>query len=440
MPLILRAVAGTAHPEIALDRVLGLIESLATRSVYFALLAENPLAISQLVKFATASPWLIHYITRFPVLLDELLDPRALYRPLVRAELAAELKEKLGEIDSGDVEQLMSALRHFKQANVLRVAATDVMGVTPIMVVSDYLSYLAEALVASVLEQAWRITATRHGEPPGGGGSVGVRDFGIVAYGKLGGLELGYGSDLDLVFLHSASDVTAVTTGESPLTLAEFYARVAKKMVALMTTQTHAGALYEIDLRLRPSGSSGLLVSSVEAYEAYQMDSAWTWEQQSLVRARYIAGDPTVAERFTSIRHRSLTRRRTLSTLRSEVIEMRDKMRQHLDSSTGDSFDLKQGRGGIADIEFLVQFGVLASASSHPEVTRWTDVVRLLDDLRDVGFLTAQDADILRRSYCEYRAQVHRLALQEQPAIVPSEEYAEARNAVCRIWQKIMPN
>lgn len=438
MPLMLRAVSRTVAAELALERVLGLLEALASRSVYFALLAENPLALSQLVRFATASPWIIHYITQFPVLLDELLDPRALYRPLKRSELAAELTEKLALIDRDDPEQVMVAFRQFKQANLLRVAATDIMGMTPLMVVSDYLSYLAETLVDGVLRQAWRMTVRRHGTPPGSTGPDDLRGFGVVAYGKLGGLELGYGSDLDLVFLHNAPDATVPTQGDSPLTLAEFYARVAKRIVSLMTTQTHAGALYEIDLRLRPSGNSGLLVSSVDAYDVYQRESAWTWEQQSLVRARFIAGDADVGERFSAIRRSALARPRERAVLRAEVVEMREKMRRHLLDANPQVFDLKQGGGGIADIEFIVQFGVLANANAAPAITRWTDVVRLLDALRDVDFLSAEEADTLRNTYCHYRAQVHRCALQEVPALVPSSENALESAALRRIWQRIM--
>ncbi|MGY6215614.1 bifunctional [glutamate--ammonia ligase]-adenylyl-L-tyrosine phosphorylase/[glutamate--ammonia-ligase] adenylyltransferase [Methylolobus aquaticus] len=438
MPLILRAVATSLDPELALGRLLRLLESIASRSVYFALLAENPLALSQLVRFAVASPWIIQHITQFPVLLDELLDPRALYRPLSRSELAAELQEKLSLVDLGDAEQRMVAFREFKQANILRVAATDIMGVTPLMVVSDYLSYLAETLVEGVLREAWRMTAGRHGGPPGSAGPEDLRGFGVVAYGKLGGLELGYGSDLDLVFLHNAPDVTTLTEGSSPVTLAEFYARVAKRLVSLMTTQTHAGALYEIDLRLRPSGNSGLLVSSLEAYETYQRESAWTWEQQSLVRARFIAGDAAVGERFSDIRRDTLACPRDKTTLRAEVVEMREKMRQHLLVVDSQVFDLKQGVGGIADIEFIVQFGVLANAAAAPAITRWTDVVRLLDALRDVNFLSPEDAETLRNVYCHYRAQGHRCALREEPALVPRCENAAERAAIQRIWQRIM--
>lgn len=437
LPLLLRALAGGPSPEVGLERILGLLEAIASRNVYFALLTENPLALSQLVKLSTASAWIVHYITQFPILLDELLDPRSLYRPLTRAELSLQLDQKIASVDVSDLEQLMAAIRHVKQANVLRVAATDIMGITPLMVVSDYLTYIAEAVVAAVLRHSWRLTAARHGVPVGGA-SEDVAGFGVVAYGKLGGLELGYGSDLDLVFLHRDVDDSCMTDGAAPLTAVEFYGRVARRVISLMTTRTHAGTLYDIDIRLRPSGNSGLLVSSLEAYEAYQMHAAWTWEQQALVRARFIAGDEAVGARFRLIRENALTRPRDIRVLREEVRAMREKMREQLGVKQDDAFDLKQGYGGIADIEFIVQFGVLAHSHDHPGLARWTDVIRLLECLRDLGFLSGQDAELLRLAYCRYREQLHRCALQELPALVSRDRTDALRKGVQAIWHSVV--
>lgn len=437
MPLALRAVAGLRRPGPALERILDLFEAIASRNVYFSLLAENPLALSQLVKLATGSAWVVHYISQHPILLDELLDPRALYHPLTRVELTAQLAQRLDMVDRADVEQLMVALRQFKQANVLRVAATDIIGVTPLMVVSDYLTDIAEAVVDLVLQRSWGLVAARHGVPPGADPEA-VGGFGVVAYGKLGGIELSYTSDLDLVFLHDVVAPNALTDGPGPLSVSEFYARVAKRMVSLMTTQTHAGSLYDIDLRLRPSGNSGLLVSSLEAYETYQLDAAWTWEQQSLVRARFIAGDGKIGERFRQIRERSLARVRQSGSLRQEVREMREKMRAHLAVSDPGVFDLKQGVGGIADIEFLVQFAVLANAGEHPALVRWTDTIRLLDGLREVGFFSALEVDELKRAYCRFRELGHHCALQELAAVVPAGREMALRESVASIWRRVM--
>jgi len=437
MPLLLKAAVKLDNALETLGRIFKLFEAIAGRNVYFTLLAEHPMAISQLVKLASASSWIVNYIARFPLLLDELLDPRNLYAPLTLGQMRDELDRWLGRTEVDDLEHLMTALRQFKQAHVLRIAAADIMGVIPIMVVSDYLTWLSETLVGGVLKQAWRLTELRHGSPPGAEPGE-IKGFGVVAYGKMGGRELSYSSDLDLVFLYGGVDDTTLTTGENPIPCAQFYARVVKRMVTLLTTQLLAGTLYEIDLRLRPSGNSGLLVSSLEAYETYQMESAWTWEQQALVRARFVVGDPVVEEGFKAIRCRSLGRVREVDALREEVRQMRDKMRENLETKSPDLFDLKQARGGIADIEFIVQFGVLSSAQEHPNLLQWTDVVRLLDALRKTGFLDAEEAESLRRAYCLYRERTHRAALLEQPALVPKHEFSEACSRIREIWLEKM--
>jgi glutamate-ammonia-ligase adenylyltransferase len=436
LPMLLKAAAATEQPGQTLERLLALLAAIASRNVYLTLLAENPPALAHLVRLAAASPWISHYIARFPLLLDELLDPRSLYTPLSKAELRRELDLRLESVDADDPEQLMMALRQFKQASVLRVAAADLAGAIPLMVVSDFLTYIAEVLVDEVLRQAWRQTALRHGVPPGA--RPGEPDgFGIIAYGKLGGFELGYGSDLDLVFLYDGDDA-APTGGERPLSTSEFFARLGKRIIYLLTTNTPSGTLYEVDLRLRPSGNSGLLVSSLDAYETYQMRSAWTWEQQALVKARCVAGDPTVAARFAAIREKSLGRPRDREALRAEVREMREKMREALGAGEAGLFDLKQDAGGIVDIEFLVQFGVLSGAHERAGLTRWTDVVRLLESLTEAGFLSRDDAGLLKQAYCAFRERTHRAALQEMPARVPADEYPELRSRVLALWRNVM--
>jgi [glutamine synthetase] adenylyltransferase / [glutamine synthetase]-adenylyl-L-tyrosine phosphorylase len=437
MPLLMGAVSGTEDPVQTYSRLSSLIEAIASRNVYLTLLVENPLALSQLVKLAAASAWIVRYIARHPLLLDELLDNAQLYAPLTREQLRKELSVKLRAVDGGDVEQLMTALRQFKQANVLRIAAADIMGIISIMVVSDYLSFLAEVLVGEVLTQAWRWVTEKHGVPPGMSAAE-VQGFGIIAYGKLGGIELSYASDLDLVFLHGGVEDSVMTSGPSAVPAAQFYARIAKRMITILSTQLLSGALYEIDLRLRPSGNSGLLVSSLEAYRKYQMDKAWTWEQQALVRARFIAGDAGIAPQFAKIREDSLARARDLPDLRREVRDMREKMYESLAVKTEGLFDLKQGRGGIADIEFIVQFGVLSEAQDHPQGFGWTDVVRLLATLKGVGFLREGQAELLKRAYCAFRERTHRAALLEEPALVPDSEFMELRSEVQAIWKELM--
>jgi glutamate-ammonia-ligase adenylyltransferase len=433
------AASRVSDPVSILARLLKLLESIAGRGVYFSLLSENPAALSQLVRLAAASPWIVRLIAGAPILLDELLDPRTLYSPLTREALGREADILAGSLAPDDDEQLMLRLRQFKAAHQLRIAAADIMNVVPVMVVSDYLTDLAEVVIKRVLRLAWRSAAARHGVPPvEAGASKDFPGFGVIAYGKLGGIELGYGSDLDLVFLYDGVASDAVTDGPRPVTAAEFYARVVQRMVSLLTTGMLGGALYEVDLRLRPSGSSGLLVSKVDAYENYQIHQAWTWERQALVRARFVAGDPRVGARFDSIRRTVLCTERDSRQVRLDVQVMREKMRENLADRRPGVFDLKQGVGGIVDIEFIVQLGILVSAAKHCEITRWTDTVRLLEGLRTINFLEPEQADRLRCAYCDYRGKAHRLALQEMPALTPSSEFSEHRAAVQAVWKQII--
>jgi glutamate-ammonia-ligase adenylyltransferase len=436
MPMLLRVTATTERPQQTLDRLLALIQTIASRNVYLTLLVENPPALTQLVRLAATSPWITQFIALHPLLLDELLDPRTLYAPLSKAELEQELRRKLASLDPNDLEQLLIALRQFKQANVLRVASSDIVGAIPIMIVSDHLTEVAEVLLNEIVRWAWRLTAAKHGVPPGTDDSE-PGHFGVIAYGKMGGIELGYGSDLDLVFLYEGLD-GAQTSGEKAVTTAEFFARMGKRIIHLLTANTPSGTLYEVDLRLRPSGASGLLVSHVDAYATYQMNKAWTFEQQALVKARFVAGDPKIGTKFQAIRHQSLTRLRDRETLRTEVGEMREKMRENLAVKKSDLFDLKHASGGIVDIEFIVQFGVLSGAHDCPQLTRWTDVVRLLETLANANFLSAEESAFLKQAYCLFRERTHRAALQEIPAWVPVDEYQDQRLGVRQIWRRIM--
>lgn len=436
LPLLLGAVGGHARPDETLYRLLALLESIARRSAYLALLVENPMALSQLVRLCGASPWLAELLTRSPHLLDELLDPRTLYHPPPRAEFENELRQRLMVVDNDDLEQQMELLRHAHQAGVLRVAAADVMEAVPLMVVSDHLTDIAEVVLDASMTLAWHHLVARHGRPMCGGERVCDTGFAIVAYGKLGGIELGYGSDLDIVFLHSSESEGLATNGERPVENAVFYARLAQRIIHILTARTPAGVLYEVDTRLRPSGASGLLVSGIAAFQRYQEQDAWTWEHQALVRARVVAGDPAIAEAFEAIRRAILSRRRDPATLRREVREMREKMRAHLAAGQGSQFDLKQESGGIADIEFMVQYGVLAWAHDHPALLRWTDNIRLLESFAAEGLMRREDAQLLCDAYRAYRATVHRLTLQGLPAIAEEEMFAAYRHGVQRLWRE----
>ncbi|OOZ41592.1 bifunctional glutamine synthetase adenylyltransferase/deadenyltransferase [Solemya pervernicosa gill symbiont] len=439
MPLLISAVGENEKSDEALPRVVNLIEAVARRSAYIALLSEHPLALSQLVSLCSASPWIARYLASHPILLDELLDPRTLYSPPDRERLVDELRQMLLRLPLDDLEQQMEVLRLFKQTNVLRVAAADIAEAMPLMVVSDHLTWIAEGIVDEVLELAWHHLVAKHGRPVcSSDGTLCDKGFAVIAYGKMGGLELGYGSDLDVVFLHSAEDESQLTTGKRAMAVPEFFARLGQRIVHLMTTLTPAGVLYEIDLRLRPSGASGLLVSNLTAFEEYQQGEAWTWEHQALVRARPVAGDPLIAERFMKIRHTILTQRREPEELRKAVSEMRERMRSEFGSKKPGRFKLKHDRGGIADIEFMVQYGVLAWAHDHPELTEFTDNIRILEGFGRAGLMAADEVALLCDAYRVFRKRAHHLTLQEQSAEVDAVEFSELRETVAAMWRQRM--
>lgn len=437
MPLLLGAVANSDYPSETLMRVLSLIETIARRSVYLVLLIENPMALSQLVKLCAASLWITDQLAGQPALLDELLDPRNLYSPLRRDDLQQELTRMIGRLDEGDLEQQMEALRHFKQRNVLRVAAADVSASLPLMKVSDYLSDIADIIVNQVFELCWKSMLTRHGRPQCDARICGDSGFAIIAYGKLAGKQLGYGSDLDLVFIYSGNS-EAMTSGKQPLSGAMFYARLGQKIIHMLNTLTPSGVLYEVDMRLRPSGASGLLVAELDSFADYQQNEAWTWEHQALVRSRVVAGDPKIGEHFRQLRTQILCRFRDPVELRKQVRDMRIRMWEELGSHGKGLFNLKQDPGGIADIEFMVQYSVLRWAAEHPELTAFSDDLNLLGALARARCLGKRDVELLSDAYREFRTEVHHLTLQDQPAKVGEDEFRLHRDNVRKIWEKLL--
>ncbi|MBU3056380.1 bifunctional [glutamate--ammonia ligase]-adenylyl-L-tyrosine phosphorylase/[glutamate--ammonia-ligase] adenylyltransferase [Pseudomonas indica] len=448
IPRLLTMAVEHGEPDLVLERVLPLVEAVARRSAYLVLLSENPGALERLLMLCAASPWIAEQITRFPLLLDELLNEGRLYSPPQAPELVAELSERLMRIPEDDLEQQMEALRHFKLAHGLRVAASEIAGTLPLMKVSDYLTWLAEAILEQVLALAWRQSVAKYGTPRRPDGSLCDPDFIIVGYGKVGGIELGHGSDLDLVFIHDG-DPQAETDGPKPIDGAQFFTRLGQRIIHLLTTQTPSGQLYEVDMRLRPSGAAGLLVSSLGAFQRYQENEAWTWEHQALVRARVLVGCRRVGAAFEQVRAVVLGRPRELEALRTEVSEMRAKMRDNLgtrETAGGTSadafeasapFDLKQDAGGIVDIEFMVQYAALAWSHRHPELLRYTDNIRILDGLGEAGLLPGADVQLLQEAYKAYRSAAHRQALQKQPGVVSGDQFQAERREVLRIWREL---
>ncbi|TNF36460.1 MAG: bifunctional [glutamate--ammonia ligase]-adenylyl-L-tyrosine phosphorylase/[glutamate--ammonia-ligase] adenylyltransferase, partial [Gammaproteobacteria bacterium] len=439
MPLLLKrlAVLPRRVGEV-LRRLLNLLQAIVRRSVYLALLIEYPVALEQVVKLCAASPWIASLLTRYPILLDELLDTRALYEMVDRDKLKSELDDVLAQV-IGDEEGEMEVLRKFKQAQVLKVAAMDVSGNLQVFDVSEDLTAIADVLLCRAYTLAMDHLVKRHGKP---GCIIDGQPYepsmAILAYGKLGGYELGYGSDLDLVFLHDSRGEEQYTNGDKSLDNNTFFARVAQRVVHILSTQTANGRLYEVDTRLRPDGAAGMLVSSLDAFELYQQEKAWTWEHQALIRARMIVGAAHIAEEFARIRRSVLARPRDAVTLQKDVVDMRQKMRDTLGSKEAGKFHLKQDAGGIVDIEFLAQYAVLANAAEHPELLEVTATRQILDVLQTAGIFSNEQVAQLSTAYVEYRARSHQRALQEQSSKLDDSEFLQQRDNIKQIWQAIL--
>jgi glutamate-ammonia-ligase adenylyltransferase len=420
---------------VTLRRVVDLIKTIEKRTSYLALLVESPTALTHLVKLSNASPWIASFLARHPVLLDELLDPRTLYLPPSKKEMKNSLRQRLAQVPLEDLEYQIEQLCIFKQVNVLRVAVADVTGTLPLMRVSDYLSEIAESILSEVVDLAWNHLVAKHGRPVCRlGDQKTTQGFAVIAYGKLGGLELGYGSDLDLVFLHAGTH-EQTRGGAKAIDSAQFFNRLGQRVIHILTSHTRAGKAYEIDMRLRPSGSSGILVSHIDAFGNYQLEEAWTWEHQALIKARPVGGDPILASRFETIRQKVLARRRSRKKLTAEVADMRERMRQELLKPENGVLDLKQDPGAMVDIEFLVQYLVLLHSHKYNGLLKWTDNVRLIQALIETGAMDEYTAHVLKHAYLIYRAAAHQLSLQEKPAKVPRKEFNHLQKRVQEIWQ-----
>ncbi len=438
MPRVLQAIGSCEAPETVLGRVLDLLKQIQQRTSYLSLLVEYPNALVHLIRLVSASPWIAAFLRRHPVLLDELLDPRSLYKPPGREALRSGLERHLSAVADDDPEYQIESLCIFRQVNTLRVAASDITSVLPLMKVSDHLSWIAETILDKVVQISWNHLEKRHGRPSCSfKGKACEKGFAVIGYGKLGGIELGYASDLDLVFLHAA-DPGETVGGKQSIDNSHFFARLGQRVVHMLTTHTAAGALYETDMRLRPSGSSGLLVSHVDGFETYQLKEAWTWEHQALIRARPIVGDVALMDAFRAIRKKVLCLRRETVPLKKEVVEMRERMRESRLAGDRDRFDIKEDPGAIVDIEFLVQYLVLRFAHRYPETTRWTDNVRILQSLAEAGVIDEVTAYRLRRAYLIFRAAAHRLNLAERSTRVDGRRFAHLAVGVRRVWKRIL--
>ena len=440
MPRVLEAVMSYDDPIMLFDRISQLIKTIITRTTYVQLLYENRNVLDQVLHLCNASEMIADQFCLYPILLDELIFPDNLYHITTDPhQLRSELRQYLIRIPNDDLEQQMETLRQFKQIQLLKISAADIVGQLTLMKVSDFLTELAEAILAEVTNIAWNEIIAKYGIPPyvadhGGYGLV------IVAYGKLGGIELGYGSDLDLVFLHYNAPADEMTiNGSRSITIRQFYIRLIQRIIHLFNIRTSSGILYEIDIRLRPDGDSGLLVSSLGSFESYQKHDAWTWEHQALVRSRSIFGDQNLIQEFNRIREQVLQQERDPLKLKQDVIEMREKMRNHLIKAQANEFDLKQSSGGMVDIEFIVQYLVLANAYRFPSVlAKWSDNVRIIDSCVECQLIAPEDATKLKQAYINIRDLAHHCNLRGQSRTVVNAKLQEEREFVVSFWHKIM--
>jgi glutamate-ammonia-ligase adenylyltransferase len=433
--------AATRHPQPAsvVQRVLRVLEAIGTRSSYLALLKEQSAALHRLIDVCAISGFLSRQVADFPLLLDELIDGKAFDELPSRQSFVLELAARTERLPADDPERQVEALRQFQKVAVFKVALADLTGRLPLMKVSDRLTDIAELIVQCCMDLAWQQMTQTYGTPYCGEGEAALRQVRVAAaaYGKLGGLELGYGSDLDLVFLHDSSGEIQQTTAARPLDNGVFFLRLGQRIVHLLTMHSAAGRLYEVDMRLRPNGKGGFLMTGIEAFELYQRQDAWTWEHQALLRARPVAGDANLCDAFAAARRRVLCGAVHRDTLRTDVKEMRMRMRRELSKAGAGQFDIKQDAGGIADIEFLVQYWVLAAAPAHPELLTYTDNIRQLEGLAAVGALDHARAQWLTEAYIGYRTVLHHLSLEGQgDRVVEAGPYLATRARVTEIWNE----
>ncbi len=437
IPSLVRESAATADPDTALSRVIKVVESIGRRPCYLSLLTENPGVLSHLASLCQQSAWVTDMLARHPILLDELLHPEALYSPVDKKGLETELKGIISRVPPEDLELAMDELRRFCQANMLRVAAADLSGALDVSQVGERLTYLAEIIINEVICLSWAHMLRRHGMPdtdlPCDGQDIcGIT---VIGYGKLGGAEMGYGSDLDMVFLHAASP-GGMTSGPRFVDASVFYSRLVQRMIHIFTAHTSAGVLYPVDMRLRPDGASGVLVTGFRAFSDYQNNKAWMWEHQALVRARALCGDSNLAAGFQGLRDRLLRKKRDRDALTGEISRMRCRITEQALKKENRAFDLKRHPGGLVDIEFLVQMTVLLNANRYPELTAHTNALDLLAIFRQKKLMETEEVMILEKAYKTFMAAINRLLLDQRPPVSDDSHFKELRGKVLKIWEK----
>lgn len=442
IPLLLSKLKTKQHADEVLIRVLQVFRKIVSRTAYLELLYENHGALSQLIHLCHASRWVTDYIAAYPILLDELIDPQLLHNvPDINA-YALELRERMLRVPEDNLEEQMQALRQFKQSQQLRIAAAEIAEILPLTKISDHLTALAEAILTEIINLAWQQVRERFGVPTSCIDKDDEKGFGVIAYGKAGGYELGYSSDLDLVFVHQ-SDISEVTTGKPDgsrvIPAGQFYAKLTQRIMHIFNTRMNNGVLYELDMRLRPSGNSGLLVIHLNAFEEYQQQEAWTWEHQALVRARMIFGSEPLITQFNSIRQRVISKARNKDDLQRDITHMREKMRDHLDKSTDGNLEIKQGHGGLVDIEFLAQFLVLCHSSKYSKLAEVFDNLTIFKRLAELRLIKQSEQEKLSDRYIKLRACLHQAALQNSEGLIKkNSQLGKGSEVVTDIWAKYL--
>lgn len=436
LPVLVEDASGQPEAAATLRRALNVLQATAGRTAYLALLHENPLACRRFVEVCALGDFLPAQVAQHPLLLDELVDQRLFDESPSRAQFEADLALKTSVTGEPDAEREVEGLRQFQRAAVFRTALFDLTGRLPLMQVSDRLTDVAELILERTLAIAWRDLTATYGVPECGEGAA-RRPCGVaaIAYGKFGGFELGYGSDLDLVFLHDSGGEWQQTAGPRVVENGVFYLRLGQRILHLLTLHGSGGRLYEVDTRLRPSGKGGPMVSNIDAFGDYQRTEAWTWEHQALLHSRAVAGSAALRRAFESLRVDVLCHHVRRNRLRGDVWDMRLRMRRELAQADPSLFDVKRDAGGVADIEFLAQYWVLRDAGRHPALVMFPDTIRQLESVGSAALVDHAHIDVLVDAYREYRAVAHRQSLAGRTPVVPAGELAATRDAVRTLWE-----
>ena len=443
IPIFLQELSNVDEPIIVFDRFINMLKKIVQRSTYISLLIENKNKLSVIFVLMQASPWVAQYLSTHPVLLDEVISMDGSYEPPSLLEMQDQLKANLINLEPG-LDKYMEALREFKHSQVIQIAAADVVEDYSIMKVSDHLSWLAEVCINNALQYAYRELVKKYGQPQCvKNGQAYIPEVLIVEYGKLGGLELGYGSDLDIVFLHNSLGSQCETSGiesndNKKIHNDVFFARLVQRTIHILTTVTSNGKVFDTDLRLRPHGESGPVITSLHSYEKYLINDAWLWEHQALVRSRAVTSSSKLADEFARIRKKVLCQTREIKVVQTSVVEMRNKMLSANKGNFSSDFNIKKDVGGLIDIEFIVQFLVLSYAAKFPQLCEYTDNVRILDRCAEIGLIEEIDATSLKEVYLKYRKYLHQLNLQLEADTTDPNVFAKEREVVQNYWVSLL--